>query len=86
MVPLVKVGFQTPFRMQGSWSDDDVETLEVVVESSIGMDGKPNPKIKGSPQYYYIRPLTSITSQNHEKVVKIYRRIICKTHEMNQHY
>jgi len=53
MVPLVKANLQTPFIMQGSWSDDDVEMLKVVVESSIGMDGKPNLSIKGSPQYYY---------------------------------
>ncbi len=53
MVPLVKYGLQTPFRMQGSQSDDDVGTLEVVVESSKGVDGKPNPSIKGSPQYYH---------------------------------
>jgi len=54
VVPLVKVGLQTPFRMQGSWSDDDVGTLEVMVESSKGVDGKPNPSIKGFPQYYHI--------------------------------
>jgi hypothetical protein len=53
MVPLVKVGLQTPFRMQGSWSDDDIGTLEVVIESSKGVDGKPNLSIKGSPQYYH---------------------------------
>jgi hypothetical protein len=32
--------------MQGSWNDDDDETLKVVV------DGKPSPSIEGSPQYY----------------------------------
>jgi len=53
VVPLVKSGLQTPFRMQGSWNDDNVGTLEVVVESSKGVDGKPNPSIKGSPQYYH---------------------------------
>jgi hypothetical protein len=29
MVPLVRVDLQTPPRMQGSWSDDDIGTLEV---------------------------------------------------------
>jgi hypothetical protein len=54
MVPLMKVGLQTPHRIQGSWNDDNIGTLEVVVESSKGVDGKPNPSIKGSPQYYHI--------------------------------
>jgi hypothetical protein len=54
MVPLLRTSFQTPPRMQGSWNDDNIGTLEVVVESSKGVDGKPNPSIKGSPQYYHI--------------------------------
>jgi hypothetical protein len=35
--------------MQGSWNNDDVETLKVMVESFREVDGKPNPNIKGSP-------------------------------------
>jgi hypothetical protein len=51
MVPLVRVGLQTPPRMQGSWSNDDAKTPKVVVESSKGMNGEPSPSIEGSPQY-----------------------------------
>ncbi len=39
--------------MQGSWSDDDARTLEVMVESSRGVDSEPNLTIEGSPQYYH---------------------------------
>jgi hypothetical protein len=53
MVPLVKVGLQTPPRMQGSWSDNDVETSKAMVDSFGGMDGKLGPSMKGSPQYYH---------------------------------
>jgi hypothetical protein len=53
MVPLVRAGLQTPLRMQGSWNDNNAKTLKVMVESSKGMDGKPSPSIKGSPQYYH---------------------------------
>jgi hypothetical protein len=38
MVPLVRASFQTPPRMQGFWNDNDIETSEVVVESSRGME------------------------------------------------
>ncbi len=37
MVPLVRASLQTPPRMQGSWSNNDVETPKVVVESSRGV-------------------------------------------------
>jgi len=52
MVPLVRSGLQTPPRMQGSWSDDDVKMLEAMVESSMGVDNESSPNIEGSPQYY----------------------------------
>ncbi len=39
--------------MQGSWNDDDDETPEAMVESFRGLDDKPSPSIKGSPQYYH---------------------------------
>ncbi len=53
MVPLVKASLQTPPRMQRSWSDDDVGTLEAVVESYMGMNDEPRPSVKGSPKYYH---------------------------------
>jgi hypothetical protein len=53
MVPFVRVSLQIPPRMQGSWNDDDVEMLKVVVESSRGVDGKPSLNIEGSLQYYH---------------------------------
>jgi len=49
----VKVGLQTPPRMQGSWSDNNIETMEAVVESSKGVDYKPSPSVESSPQYYH---------------------------------
>jgi hypothetical protein len=59
--------------MQGSWNDDNVKTLKVVVESSRGMDGKPGPSIKGSPQYYHIR---GYWHQWHLKTMRKYQRTI----------
>jgi hypothetical protein len=53
MVPLARTCFQTPLRMQRSWSNDNVETLEGTVESSRGMDGELGPSVEGSPQYYH---------------------------------
>jgi hypothetical protein len=53
VVPLVKVGFQTPGKMQGSWSNDDDGMLEVMVESSKIVDSKLGPKFENSPQYYH---------------------------------
>jgi hypothetical protein len=53
MVPLVRDDIQTTLRMQGSWSNDNVGTLKVVVESCKGMDNEPSPSVKGSPQYYH---------------------------------
>ncbi len=38
--------------MQGYWSDDNVKTLKVVVESSRGVDDEPSPNVESSPQYY----------------------------------
>ncbi len=55
MVPLVKACLQTLPRMQGSWSNNDVETSKAMVESSRGMDNKLGPNVKGSPQYYHRR-------------------------------
>jgi hypothetical protein len=49
MVPLLKTSFQTPPRMQGSWSDDDVEMLEVMVVSSRGVDNELGSNVEGSP-------------------------------------
>jgi len=51
----VRASFQIPPRMQGSWNDDDVEMLKVMVESSRGVDGKPSLNIKGSLQYHHKR-------------------------------
>jgi hypothetical protein len=53
MVSLVRIGLQTPPRMQGSWSDEDTGTLEAMVNLSKGVDGKPGPSHKGSLQYYH---------------------------------
>jgi hypothetical protein len=53
MVPLLKTSFQTPLRMQVSWSDDDIEMLEAMVESSRGVDNKLGSNVEGSPQYYH---------------------------------
>jgi hypothetical protein len=55
IVPLVKACLQTPPRMQGSWNDNNVEMLEVMVESSKGMKGEPSLSVKGFPQYYHIQ-------------------------------
>jgi hypothetical protein len=55
MAPLVRASLQTPPKMQGSWNDDDVGMLKVVVESSREVDGKLSPNAKGSPQYYHKR-------------------------------
>jgi hypothetical protein len=38
--------------MQGSWSDDNAETLEVVIESFKVVDDELGPSVKDSPQYY----------------------------------
>jgi hypothetical protein len=53
MVPLVKVGLQTPPRMQRYWSEDDVGMPKVGVESSRGVDGKLGLNVESSPQYYH---------------------------------
>ncbi len=53
VVPLVRLGLQTPLKMQGSWSDDDTKTLEVVIKSSRVVQGEPGPSVEGSPQYYH---------------------------------
>jgi len=53
MVPLVRIGFGTSIKMQGSWNDDNNKTLEVVVESCKGMDDEPILKVKGSSQYHH---------------------------------
>ncbi len=53
MVPLVRASLQTPPRMEGSWSNDEVGTPKVVVESSREVDGELGPSVKGSPQYYH---------------------------------
>jgi hypothetical protein len=84
MVPLMKVGLQIPFRMQGSWRHWNAGSCGRIVQGSgwqTKFEHQRFPTIL--PQ---IRPFTSITSTNHEKIVKIYRSVICKTHEMNQHY
>jgi hypothetical protein len=59
MVPLLRISFQTPPRMQGSWNDDDVEMLEAMVESSRKVDNKPGLNMLSTIQ---TRPVTSITS------------------------
>ncbi len=80
MVPLVKASLQTPPRMQGSWSDDDAEMSKAMVDSFGGVDIKLGPSIKGSPQILpQTRPLTSMTFQNHEKVLENYKSVTCKT-------
>jgi hypothetical protein len=53
MVPLLRVGLQTPPRMQGSWNNDNVGTPKVVVESSKEMDDELGPIVESSPQYYH---------------------------------
>ncbi len=53
MVALAKTCFQTPLRIQGSWNDDNAETLEIMVESSKGVDSELGPSVEGFPQYYH---------------------------------
>jgi hypothetical protein len=53
MVPLARACFQTPLRMQRSWSNDNASTPEATVESSRGMDSELGPSVEGSPQYYH---------------------------------
>ncbi len=48
IVPLVRSCFQTPPRMQGSWSEDDVKMTKAMVESSRGIDGKSGLNVEGS--------------------------------------
>jgi len=66
--------------MQESWSSDNVGMPEAMVESSKGVDNKLGPSIKSSPTILpQTRPLTSMTSQNHEKVIENYKNVICKS-------
>jgi hypothetical protein len=53
MVPLLGASLETPPRMQGSWSDNNIEMSKAMVESSRGLNDKLSPSIKGSPQYYH---------------------------------
>ncbi len=53
MVPLARVSLKTPSKVQGSWSDNDVEMPEVVVEPSRGVDNGLGPNIQGFPQHYH---------------------------------
>jgi hypothetical protein len=53
VVPLVRVGFQTLIKMQGSWNDDDHGMLEAMVESSKRVDKELGPNFQNSPQYYH---------------------------------
>ncbi len=50
---VVRLGLQTPPRMQGSWSDNDTKMSKAMVKSCRGVDDKPSPSINGSPQYYH---------------------------------
>jgi hypothetical protein len=40
MVPLLRIGLQTPPIMQGSWSDDNIGMPKAMVESSKGVDNE----------------------------------------------
>ncbi len=53
MIPLVRTSLQTPPKMQGSWSNNNIGTSKAMVESSREVDGKLGPNVKGSPQHYH---------------------------------
>jgi hypothetical protein len=52
LVPMVKTNIETTTPMQKSWSDNDEDAPEDVVESSRGVHNEITSNLQGSPPYY----------------------------------